>query len=93
MKVVWTTSARQDRNNIIEFIAADNISAALELDMHISRSVVRLMEFPKLGKTGRITGTREFVLHEHYVLVYEVSDTMLIILNVLHTSQKWPPLY
>jgi len=91
MKVVWTTRARLARNDLIDYIADDNVLAALEVDDLFTAAAFRLAEFPLLGKPGRIGGTRELVVHEHYILVYEVVDRVITILMVLHTSCQWPP--
>ena len=47
---------------------------------------------PLLGRPGRVTGTREFVVSPRYILVYEVTADTLIVLAVLHTSRQWPPI-
>ncbi len=91
MKIFWAESARYSRRKLIEFIAIDNVAAAIELDDLITFTANRLTEFPLLGKVGRIVGTRELVLHKHYVLIYEVAEGIVFILNILHTSQQWPP--
>ena len=91
MKVVWAKRAAHARNGLINYIAEDNVLAALEMDDTITAATLRLEEFPLLGKPGRIDGTRELVVHQHYILVYEVVDDTIIILMVLHTSRQWPP--
>lgn len=42
--------------------------------------------------TLTVEGTRELVIHPHFVLVYEVDSQWgkVYILRVLHTAQKWP---
>ncbi|HGY0542078.1 type II toxin-antitoxin system RelE/ParE family toxin [Escherichia coli] len=47
---------------------------------------------PYKGRNGRVEGTRELVIHPHFVLVYEVDSQWgkVYILRVLHTAQKWP---
>lgn len=47
---------------------------------------------PHKGRNGRVEGTRELVIHPHFVLVYEVDSQWgkVYILRVLHTAQKWP---
>ncbi len=92
MKIIWTQVARRDRNSIIEFIALDNIIAALDLDELITAATARISQFPNIGKVGRIQNSRELVFHEHYLLVYEIHDETIIIIALLHTSQEWPPL-
>ena len=92
MKILWTQSARNDRNAIIDFIALDDIDSALELDAKITGVISRLIDFPQQGRFGRVNGTRELILHANYILVYEIIDDNIFILSILHTSKQYPPL-
>ncbi|MCB1051416.1 MAG: type II toxin-antitoxin system RelE/ParE family toxin [Acidobacteria bacterium] len=92
MKVIWTRAAFRDRLKIWEHIAEDNPSAAAQLDEAFSRAANRLVQHPKLGKLGKIPGTREVLPHEHYRLVYEILGPEVWILAVVHTARQWPPL-
>ncbi len=49
MKVRWMAAARQDRADIIDYIAVENPRAALKMDDLFSEAAKRLGEFPKLG--------------------------------------------
>ena len=90
LKQVWTRLAAQDRRDIRAYIARDNLVAALALDELISEKAALLTEYPALGRPGRVTGTREFVVHPNYILVYDVADDLVRILRVLHASRLWP---
>ncbi len=90
MRIFWAKRARLARNALIEFIAQDNALAAIEIDDTITAASRRLAEFPLMGKAGRIAGTRELIVHEHYALVYELENDSLTILMVLHSSRQWP---
>ncbi len=91
MKLVWTRPAREDRKTIREYIAADNPSAALDLDELLSEKAARLVDHPGLGRPGRVEGTRELVAHRNYVLIYDVADDLVRVLRVLHAARMWPP--
>lgn len=56
-----------------------------------SDAVARLADFPKLGRTGKITGTRELIPHESYRLVYQVEGENLWVLALVHAARRWPP--
>ena len=91
MKLVWTRPAREDRKAIREYIAIDNPSAALDIDELLSEKAARLMDHPSLGRPGRLQGTREFVAHRNYILIYDVAGDLVRILRVLHAARQWPP--
>jgi addiction module RelE/StbE family toxin len=89
--LVWTQAARQDRREIREYIAADNPAAALALDERLTEKAGRLVDHPGLGRPGRVAGTRELVVHQHYILVYDVTGDLVRALRVLHAARQWPP--
>jgi len=89
--VVWTPEAEQDRADIWDYIAADNAGAAVRIDELFSAAAARLAAHPKMGKPGRISGTRELVPHESYRLVYEIDGSAVWVLALVHTARQWPP--
>lgn len=92
MKLVWTRPAREDRKAIREYIAADNPSAALNLDELLSEKAARLVDHPGLGRLGRLQGMRELVAHRNYILIYDVAGDLVRVLRVLHAARQWPPI-
>ena len=88
MKVFWTPTALDDLERIIDYIAERNLVAAIELHALIEEKTDLLSHSSLMGRSGLVTGTRELVVHPHYVVVYDVKD-MVRILRVLHTSQQW----
>jgi len=87
---IWKLSAVSDRRGIAKYIAKDNPTAAVEIVDLLIKTAGMLDENAKLGRTGRMKGTREAVAHPNYVVVYEVSANAVTILRILHTSQTWP---
>lgn len=92
MIVIWTPQAEQDRDDIWDHIAADNPRAAARMDELFGSAAARLADHPKLGRPGRIAGTRELIAHESYQLVYEIDHDTVWILTLVHTARQWPPL-
>lgn len=90
MKLIWTETAITDRHTIYDYIELDNPLAAVELDDLFTTAAKRLTVNPKLGKPGRILGTRELVVHQSYFIVYEITNDILVILAVVHSRQQWP---
>ena len=91
MKVLWADSAAQNRRDIVDYIALDDLWAAIQIDALFERAVERLSEHPKLGRAGMLAGTRELIPHHSYRLIYEISDDQIWILALLHTARQWPP--
>ncbi len=91
MRVLWTPEAQQDRADIWDYIAADDPRAAARMDALFSDAAARLVEHPKLGRPGKISGTRELILHGSYRLVYEIENETAWMLALVHTARQWPP--
>lgn len=90
MELLWTPEAIQDREDIYDYIEADNPAAALALDELLSEKASRLVEHPSLGRLGRVADTHELVAHQNYVLVYDVTREQVRVLRVLHAARQWP---
>lgn len=90
MKLVWTYSAYADRQAIREYFLQHSPAAGLALDELLSKKAELLAEYPHLGRFGRVAGTRELVVHRHYVLIYDLVGDVIRILRVLHTGRQWP---
>lgn len=63
MEIFWTMLASQDRKRIREYIAEQNLMAAIELDERIGYSASSLAGQPYKGRNGRVEGTRELVIY------------------------------
>jgi toxin ParE1/3/4 len=90
VRVVWTPEALQDRADVWDYIAGDNPRAAVRMDELFSDAAARLVDHPKLGRPGKIQGTRELIPHENYRLVYEISGEAVWMLALVHTARQWP---
>lgn len=90
MELYWTPEAIQDRETIYDYIETDNPTAALTLDELFEKKASRLVDHPDLGRRGRAGGTRERVVHQRYVLIYDVTGDSVRVLRVLHAARKWP---
>lgn len=91
MIVVWTPEAEQDRAEIWDYIATENPGAAAHMDMLFSDAAIKLSAYPKMGKIGKILGTREWIPHESYRLVYEIEGDTVWVLALVHAARQWPP--
>jgi addiction module RelE/StbE family toxin len=86
----WKPAAIADRKNITAYIAQDNPRAAIEMGDLLMQKAAHLDQHPKLGRVGRVKGTRELVVHPNYILIYRIVGEVVEVLRVKHGAQKWP---
>jgi toxin ParE1/3/4 len=90
-RIRWLNIALNDLDKSIEYLAQRNINAANKLAERIWNSVELLLNNPKIGRPGRILGTRELVISgTSYIIPYRIKDDEIQILRVLHGARKWP---
>jgi toxin ParE1/3/4 len=81
----WKPLALQDQAQIIDHLAEDSPLAALGQGDEIEQQVERLLDYPQLGRPGRVRGTREPVINRTpYLVAYRITATTITILRVLH---------
>jgi addiction module RelE/StbE family toxin len=88
MKLIWAELARQDRDEIRDYIGQDNPVAARALNKLFDEKAGLLEKFPLLGRAGFAPNTRELVVHRNYILIYRVKNEQIEILRVMHTRRK-----
>lgn len=93
MIIVWLPEAKRNRFDQLDHLAEDSPLAAADQDDEIERQVNMLSAQPKLGRPGRVKGTRELVISSTpFVLIYRQKGRQRIeVLRLLHGSQRWPP--
>ena len=90
--LLWSKTAESDPDGITEYIARDNVSAAVHMRDEIERRLQVLTDHPNIGRRGRVKGTRELVLAgTPYIAIYRVRWKEVLILPVLHGAGRWPP--
>jgi len=91
MDVKWLRVALENLDAEAEYIANDNPRAAERTVIAIREAVKLLSDFPAMGRTGRVSGTREMVVPgTPYIVPYRVRDNHIQILRMLHAARKWP---
>jgi plasmid stabilization system protein ParE len=93
MRILWTDEALDDLAEIVSYYIAEASPRIAELVQHrIIEQVERLPPFPeRIRKSERIPGTRELVVNGlPYIVFVELQPQTIIVLNVVHTSRKFP---
>jgi toxin ParE1/3/4 len=91
MKIRWLDLAVDDLEQIADYIAQDNPTAANRMVSRLWASVKILASHPETGRPGRVYGTRELVVSQtQFIIPYRIANSEIQILRVLHGARKWP---
>jgi toxin ParE1/3/4 len=97
MTIRWTDPAQTDFLEILGYIARDNPAAAERVGQRLLSAIDTLAAQPRLGRPGRVAGTRELVIPRlPYLAVYRIIEathsttSQVEILRVLHGTRRWP---
>jgi toxin ParE1/3/4 len=82
----WTRRALNQLDEIAVWIARDNPLRATTFAQEL-RARANVLREHELGRPGRRYGTRELVLHRHYLAVYRVVGNEVQVLTVIHTAR------
>jgi toxin ParE1/3/4 len=89
--VNWTPPAELALDGIIDHIAPENPAAARYVVAAIREHAEHLGVFPRLGRPGRVKGSRELVVPRlPYIIVYAPLTDRVDILHVYHGKRQWP---
>ena len=91
MLLVLTEPAHHDLGDIIDYIEHENPPAAEKVYRAIVAAAGRLIDFPEIGRPGRLPDTREIQVSSlPYMIVYRVEMERVTILAVFHSSRDLP---
>lgn len=91
MSIRWLPQAQRNRLEQLDYIAQDKPLAAIGQDEQIERQINMLLAHPKMGRPGRVTGTRELVISgTPFVVIYRLQEQSIEVLRLLHSAQQWP---
>jgi len=87
----WLPTAQRDFDDLVDYIAADHPIAAIEQGDEIEAQTSLLKDHPRMGRPGRVKGTRELVIvRSPFIVAYRIKGKTVQILRVLHGAQQWP---
>ena len=91
MEIIWREVALDGLENARRYTAEHDPSAAERIFEAILSSVGRLSAMPKIGRPGRVKGTRELaVVGRPYVVAYVVIANRINVIAVPHGAQERP---
>jgi toxin ParE1/3/4 len=92
MTPVWSPEAIDDLAALRAYIEQDDPAAAQRVALHIVHNVQTLLaENPKMGRPGRVPGTRELVIpRTPFIVPYRLRGGAIQVLRVFHGARRWP---
>jgi len=82
--------ALADRDAITVYVAQDNPTAAIDLDLGFETKAENARLRPKLCEAGRVKGTGQTVMRPNSASVNRVQGDVVEVLRVLNAAQHWP---
>jgi len=89
-EIIWTAPALSDLNDIAEYIALSNLSAAKKLTQKVFDKIVRLENHPESGKISfelKSLGYREVNVNPCRIF-YKVVNDQVYILHVMRQERE-----
>lgn len=92
MRVIIRKSACNDLERIVRWIVNDSPENARSVAQRILTAIEdKIALFPRMGRPGRLSGTREWVVSGlPYIIVYQVDDARdaIVVLGVFHGAKQ-----
>ncbi len=92
-QVVWAEIAEKDLKEILEYIAIDNPSNALEIFQKIKQRASTLYTFPEHGRVVQELQDQSILIYRELVvqlwrIIYRISDNIVYVLSVLDSRRN-----
>lgn len=85
--------AEKDLSEIIEYVTLDNPESALSLLNEIDKSILKLEDFPYIGKTPKDSRLQllnyRILIVSSYLVFYVVMDDIIEIRRILHGKRNY----
>jgi len=93
MNVFWTEPALTNWEESLDYIEAENASAAQRMEVRVADTIRMLADHPFAGRVGRIASTRQFAVPQSpFLIVYKVDQTqaVLTVVAIFDGRRRWP---
>jgi plasmid stabilization system protein ParE len=94
MEVLWLEGAITDLDEIVGYIAQRNQAAASKTAAALYDAASLLSDHPRMGRKGRVPGTRELVVSRlPFVVAYRIRLGRVEVLRVIHGRRHWDTVF
>ena len=86
----WEAEARRQYRDTLTYIASHDAVAAERLGKAIKAKLDLLTRFAEVGRPGRVSRTRELIVHPNYIVIYAIRRNTIDVIRFLHARQLYP---
>lgn len=91
MKIKWSRRALADQQQIVDFYSEIDVVLALDMIDRIDATVENLLDFPQMGRPGRVPDSREWPIKKTpFIAICTAGPREIRLLRLLHGAMKWP---
>ena len=89
MKIIWTELAVEKLEEIADYIALDNPSAALKWVNKMQKAVNKLKDFSEIGrKVPEIKRDNIYeIIEDNYRIIYKINSNIISVLTIRNCRQ------
>jgi len=89
--------AEQDLQEIVSYVAGENVTAALALADRIEKDLLKLASHPYLGRIpddDKLAGLGyRFLVVENYLIFYIVGERTVLVHRIIHGARDIPQMF
>jgi len=89
-------AAEEDLSEILNYIAAENLSAAVTLTDKIENDLTILSENPFMGRVPRDEEIKNlgyrYLIVQNYIIFYTIEDNTIFVHRILHQARDYKTL-
>jgi plasmid stabilization system protein ParE len=91
MKIRYTDTAADEIDEIFDYIAERDRSAALRVVARVRQIIGMLADFPDVAQMSDEPGVRRIPVGRYpFLIFYTVDENEVVILHVRHAARQWP---
>jgi toxin ParE1/3/4 len=91
LSVLETIRALQTLSEVLRYYEDQQNGLGTRFLRSYDEQIERLRDMPKIGRIGRVFGTRELVMQNFpFLVVYRIRKEYLEIINLIHQSKNYP---
>ncbi len=91
LTILETRRALQALSEVLDYYESQQSGLGARFLSSYDSQIEVVRDMPKIGRTGKVFGTRELVMQDFpFLIVYRIRKDYLEIIRLIHQSMKYP---